>query len=127
MEEKKNSNPESVANSNPVMSSIITGKEKKPPRICIYGEHGIGKSTFAAKFPKPIFIQTEDGLNQIDCAKFPLAKKLTDVVMYLETLKVQDHDYKTVVIDSLDWLEKLAQEYICKQENRNSIADFGRG
>ena len=38
----------------------------------LYGTHGIGKSTFASCAPKPIFLQTEDGLGEIDCDKFPL-------------------------------------------------------
>lgn len=111
----------------PLMSKIIKGKERKPPRICIYGEHGIGKSTFASQFPDPIFIQTEDGLNQIDCEKFPLATDLMDVVNYVQVLKTSEHNYKTLVLDSLDWLEKLAHEYICTQEHRESISSFDRG
>ncbi len=56
-----------------LMESIHTGRHHSPPRLLIYGTEGIGKSTTAAGAPKPIFIPTEDGLDQIDCASFPLA------------------------------------------------------
>ena len=55
----------------------------------------------------PIFVQTEDGLGEIDCAKFPLAKSLAEVNDELLALRDEEHDYKSVVIDSLDWLERL--------------------
>ena len=55
-----------------MLDNIQTGRENKPPRIMIYGSEGVGKSTFGASAPGAIFIQTEDGLGEIDCRKFPL-------------------------------------------------------
>ena len=109
----------------PMLDKITTGKQPMPRRQMIYGPHGIGKSTFAAKAPKAIFIQTEDGLGDIDCAKFPLAKTLTDVQDSIRALFVQDHEYKTVVIDSLDWLERLVWADICAAAGKDDISDFG--
>ena len=59
-----------------MLSRIHRGKEPLPPRLVLYGTEGIGKSTFASQAPAPIFIQTEDGLAEIDCDKFPLATRL---------------------------------------------------
>jgi len=56
-----------------LMERIHTGRRHTPPRLLIYGTEGIGKSTTAAQAPSPIFIPTEDGLDQIDCSSFPLA------------------------------------------------------
>ena len=63
-----------------MLENIKTGRENKPPRIMVYGQEGVGKSTFGASAPDPVFIQTEDGLGEIDTAKFPLAKNLNDVL-----------------------------------------------
>ncbi|MDR0869400.1 MAG: ATP-binding protein [Planctomycetaceae bacterium] len=46
-----------------LLQTIQTGKAQAPPRLLIYGTEGIGKSTFGASAPKPIFIPTEDGLD----------------------------------------------------------------
>ena len=84
--------------------NLIVGKQELPPRICIYGPHGIGKSTLAAAFPKPIFISTEDGIASLDVTSFPKAQNIDDVVNAIKTLVKEEHDFKTVVIDSADWL-----------------------
>lgn len=80
------------------------GKQAVPPRICIYGGHGIGKSTLASKFPEPIFISTEDGIDSLDVTSFPRATKVQDVVENIKILIKEEHKFKTVVIDSVDWL-----------------------
>ena len=88
-----------------LLENITRGRESKPPRIFAYGQEGVGKSTFGAAAPNPIFIQTEDGLGEIDTAKFPLAKSLNDVLNALTALRDEPHDFQTVVLDSADWLE----------------------
>ena len=85
-------------------NTLRKGKQAVPPRICIYGGHGIGKSTLASQFPKPIFISTEDGLDSLDVVSFPRAGHINDVVDSVKTLIKEEHDFKTVVIDSVDWL-----------------------
>ena len=67
------------------------GKQKVPPRICIYGSHGIGKSTLASEFPDPIFISTEDGLDSLDITSFPKATAVEDVVNSIKTLLKEEH------------------------------------
>ena len=89
------------------LASIIKGVQPEPFRLLVHGTEGIGKSTFAAQAPDPIFIQTEDGLGQIDAPKFPLAQSFQEVKDNLDALQNEKHDFKTVAIDSLDWLEKL--------------------
>lgn len=84
--------------------SLVVGKQELPPRICVYGVHGVGKSTFASKFPSPIFISTEDGLSSLDVTSFPRSKSVEDVSAAIKTLIKEEHDFKTVVVDSVDWL-----------------------
>lgn len=110
-----------------LMQQIQRGTRHTPPRLLIYGTEGIGKSTIASQAPNPIFIQTEDGLDQIDCASFPMATKFSDVVGALSALYSEDHDYETVVIDSVDWLERLVWDEVCREYGVKSIekADGG--
>ena len=112
-----------------LLKQIHKGREPKPPRIMLTGVEGIGKSTWAASAPHPIFIQTEDGLDQIDCHKFPLAKSFGDVMGALSDLYSEKHAYQTVVIDSLDRLELLVWDEVCRQHGAKSIekADGGYG
>lgn len=109
------------------MTLSLEVKKHKPPRILIYAVHGIGKSTFGSLAPSPVFLQTEDGLDTIDCPSFPLAKSFGDVMGYLEELATQDHEFKTLVIDSADWLEPLIWKAVCAERNVNSIEDIGYG
>ena len=97
-----------------LMQQIQSGRSAAPPRMLVYGTEGIGKSTLAAHAPNPIFVQTEDGLGEIDCHKFPLATSFDDVQAALAELHNEQHDYQTVVIDCLDWLERLIWDAICQ-------------
>ena len=110
-----------------LMSRVQRGRTPKPPRLLVYGTEGIGKSTFAAQAPHPIFIQTEDGLDEIACDKFPLATTYEEVRAALAELHTEQHDYETVVIDSLDWLERLIWDQVCQETGAKSIekADGG--
>ncbi len=112
-----------------LLESITRGKENKPPRIFLYGQEGVGKSCTAAQAPNPVFIQTEDGLDEINTAKFPLAKNLNDVLNALAALRDEQHDFRTVVLDSADWLERLIWDKVCQDFGVRSIekADGGYG
>jgi len=102
-------------------------QEKKPPRIVIHGIHGVGKSLMASRSPKPVFIITEDGLTNIEVDHFPLAKSLDDVWQYMKMLIDEDNEYQTVVIDTLDWLERLIFKQVCLDKGVKSISDIGWG
>jgi hypothetical protein len=108
-----------------MMNQITKGRRPKPRRVMLYGTHGIGKSTFGAMAESPIFIPTEDGLGDIECESFPLARSLGDVMAALESLYSSEHGYRTVVIDSLDWLERLIWNEVCEDERVESIEKIG--
>lgn len=108
-----------------MLDDIITGVQPGPRRILLYGTAGIGKSTFGAAAPNPIFIQTEDGLGDIDCARFPLAASYEDALEQLKALYVEDHDYQTLCLDSVDWLERLIWTRVCADVEKTSIEEIG--
>ncbi len=110
-----------------LMERIQSGRQPMPPRLFLYGVEGIGKSTLAANAPRPIFVQTEDGLGEIECAKFPLAQTVDDILAALAELNAADHEYQTVVVDSLDWTERLIFDAVCREYRVVSIekADGG--
>lgn len=97
------------------------------PRIVTYGTPGIGKTTLAAQAPAPVFIQTEDGLGRIDVPTFPKAKSYADVLDAIDVLVREPNPYETVVLDSLDALEPLLWEHVCRANGKDSIEAFGFG
>lgn len=106
-------------------AALKKGKQSVPPRICIYGGHGIGKSTLASKFPEPIFISTEDGIDSLDVTSFPRATKVQDVVENIKTLIKEEHKFKTVVIDSVDWL--IEPLIVTNVEASHDVKDLAYG
>lgn len=109
------------------LASISKTAGVKAPRILIYGTHGIGKTTFAAHAPDPVFLFTEDGAGLLELNSFPLLTTYADVIQALSVLYHEKHAYKTVVIDSLDHLEPLIWSHTAKQFNKESIEAFGYG
>ena len=67
-----------------ILQNVITGKQPVPPRLMIYGSEGVGKSTFASNAPKAVFIQTDDGLSEIDCAKLPVVTTYDELLKQLK-------------------------------------------
>ena len=112
-----------------LLQMVTVGREAQPPRIMVYGSEGVGKSTFAANAPKTVFIQTEDGLSEIDCSKLPLATSFDEVVRQLTAIRDEEHDFGTLALDSLDWLERLIWDRVCQDYGVKCIekADGGYG
>ena len=113
-----------------LLSQIRTGKRQRPRRTMLYGVEGVGKSTFGSMAPSPIFLPTEDGLDHIECATFPLLESWEMFVGALCSLRVQSESdggspYKTIVVDSLDWLEKLIWAQVCEDNSVKSIESIG--
>jgi hypothetical protein len=106
--------------------NITRGRRQAAVRGTIYGSEGIGKTTLATQFPAPLVLDTEDGTNHIDVARASIHdwKSLT---LALTELAVNALGFKTIVIDSADWAEKLLIEWLLKTSGKKSIEDFGFG
>ena len=109
------------------LASLSRSTAIAAPRILIHGVAGVGKSTFAAAAPGPVFVPTEDGLGMLDVAHFPLARSFEAVMEALVALYSEPHEFKTVVVDSVDWLEPLIWQRVCQDNQWASIEEPGYG
>lgn len=113
------------------LASITSTRQiNRPLRIALFGVPGVGKTTFAAQAPSPIFLCVEDGAGFLDAKAFPRPLSWQDVLDAIETLLRDEHPFKTLVIDTLDALESLCWEHVCRMYGGSkvrSIEDFGYG
>lgn len=107
------------------LQSIQSGPRAAPPRIFLFGPHGVGKTTLAAQAPAPIFLCTEDGLGTLEVPAFPLISRTEEIEQAIGTLYHEEHDYQTVVLDSADWLDSLIQAEI-KASRSDKELSFGK-
>jgi len=104
-----------------------TGGQFSPQRILIYGVQGLGKTTFGCSFQSPILLRTEDGAGALDVPTFPtLATSYKDICDAIQALH-GEHPFKTLVLDSLDWLEPLVLRKTCEELGIQRIEDAGYG
>lgn len=106
---------------------ITRGKIQKAKKVVIYGPEGIGKSTFAARFPGAVFIDTEGSTNDMEVARLPRPTSWNMLFDEIEYIKTHTDECRTLVIDTVDWAELLCVEHICAVHNKKGIEDFGYG
>lgn len=106
---------------------ITRGKRARAQKVVIYGPEGIGKSTFAAQFPEPVFIDTEGSTDNMDVARMDKPTSWAMLKNEIAFIKANSDACKTLVIDTIDWAEQLAVSYVCSQHQKNGIEDFGWG
>lgn len=106
---------------------IRKGKQRRPRRVLIYGENGVGKSSFAAKFPKPIFLNFEDGVGDLDVDSTPIITSLPDLMNCVIDIYNSHHEYQSVVVDTADWLERLVMRDVAQKAGKETIEQIGFG
>lgn len=110
-------------------NEIEIGQSKEmPARIVVYGEPKLGKSTFAAQADDVFFLNIEDGISYLKSKvrSTPKLKTYDEVIAWLKHIyESEDFTAGTIALDSLDWLEQLAQARLIKQYNAKSINDPG--
>lgn len=122
--------PASPANTNNVrpissirmtLKNVVKGAVLSPVRVLIHAADKVGKSSFAAGAPSPVFIGMEGGLEQLGPARYPQPESFDDVLAALEDLRVSPHDFKTVVVDPVNWLERFIFQEVCKEYGKSNI------
>lgn len=106
---------------------ITRGKIPCAKKVVVYGPEGIGKSTFASRFPNPVFIDTEGSTKDMDVARLPRPSSWQMLLEEIDYVKNHPDEFKTLVIDTVDWAEQLCVDYICSKHEKSGIEDFGYG
>ncbi len=107
--------------------NITKGKIKSALKVVVYGQEGVGKSTFASKFPNPVFIDTEGSTKQLDVARFDAPTSWEMLLQEVDYIKKNNTGFQTLVIDTADWAEKLCIKKVCSKAQKDGIEDFGWG
>jgi AAA domain len=115
------------------LSAVKSGRIEQPLRVLVYGPEGIGKTTFGSNAPEAIFLCSEDGTSQFDVRRFETPETWAHVLEAVDELTTADHQYQTLVFDTLDWLEPILWRHVCefyrgpKGEKFTTIEGFGWG
>lgn len=110
-----------------LLSQVTTGRLEKPFLVVIHGPPGVGKSTFAAHAPSALFLGAEDGTSSMEVSRLPNLGSFKEVKAALQELISEKHDYKTLVIDSLDWLEPIVWKHVAETHKVDHIEEIGYG
>lgn len=110
-----------------ILFQVTVRKRKRPVMALLYGVAGIGKSTWATGAPKPIFISTERGLDQLSCAKLPAPKDFKALYYQVFALQNEEHDYQTVVLDTIDGAEQLINARIMAEGKVDTLEAYAGG
>lgn len=109
------------------MINIITGMLYTALKIVIYGIEGVGKSTLSAMFPQALYIDTEGSTKALDVARFEPPKDWPGILEMIQYVIDHPDTCKTLVLDTADWTEKLAIDWLCRKNRWNSIESPGYG
>src|SRR5258707_13543331 len=107
-----------------VFNQVTVRKRQPPVMALLYGQPGIGKSTWAAGAPKPIFISTERGLDQLNVAKLPAPKDFKSLYEQVDALDKEDHEYQTAVLDTINGPELCIFGRVCQERKATSIGQL---
>lgn len=105
---------------------ITSGKIPHARKVLVYGPEGVGKSTFASKFPDPLFIDTEGSTRNLDVKRMPTPTSWPMLIDEVMTI-ANERPCKTLVIDTLDWAERMCAWDLCQAKGWNGIEDAGYG
>lgn len=106
---------------------ITSGRIARAHKVVIYGAEGVGKTLFASKFPDPVFIDTEGSTKHYDVKRLPEPYTWDIVASNIKYVIDNPTCCKTLVIDTMDWAEKLCIQHVLLKAQKNSIEDFGYG
>lgn len=103
--------------------------KQHPPIIVLHGHEGTGKSTTANGFPNAFWLNLENSTYDFEPYQVQVPANYGALMEMLEALQEQEHDFKTLIIDTLDKLEIMMTASVCNANGWNSISDpdWGKG
>lgn len=113
------------------LAEVKTGVLDSPERVFIYGQEGVGKSTYLASCPGIIVIGEPDGTRRLNLARYPSPEVWTwDYLLEaIDDITMEKHNFQALGIDGMDWLEPMNWEAVCREGDakgpRKTIKDFG--
>lgn len=106
---------------------IITGVMPKPVKVVLYGPEGIGKSSFAAKAPNPLFIDTEGSTTRLNVRRLLPPQSWAMVLEQVQWVIYNPQVCSTLVVDTADWAQRLCTDAVCARLKIGGIEDLGYG
>lgn len=106
------------------LASVTKGVQQTPVRVLVYGGEKVGKSTFAAGAPRPIFLGAEDGTERLDVERLQ-PSTWEEALAWVGDLATDPHEYKTLVVDPLGWFETMVFQSVTG--GSGSIEEYGGG
>ena len=106
---------------------IIRGKIPGAKKTVVYGPEGIGKSTFAAQFPDPVFIDTEGSTKDMDVARLESPSSWSMLMDQVRYVIAHPDMCRSLILDTADWAEMLCTSHVCSSNQKSSIEDFCYG
>lgn len=109
---------------------IAPAKANAAPIVALYGPEGVGKTTLSSRFPRAVHLLLEDGLPMgIEVQALPRVPDLAGVMATLKWLYESEHQFQTLVIDTLDALEALILADVCRANRWQTIETppYGKG
>lgn len=106
---------------------IHTGRTGGALKVVVYGPEGIGKSTLASRFPRPVFIDTEGSTRHMDVSRTEKPSSWTMLMEQVKCIRGDPSVCATLVIDTADWAEQLCIASICASRKLSGIEDMGYG
>ena len=116
-----------------VFNNLIKNPSPSAPKGIIYGPPGVGKTSLGAAADASIIIDCENGAGAIPCCRTPYLATWPEIEQWLLAIEREDHPYKTLVIDSIDWLLRRMEEYVAgcgndiEQTLNRSHGGYGNG
>src|SRR6516164_4825821 len=110
-----------------ILSTISRGKRPRHIFALLYGTDGVGKTTAFSHAPNPVFIGAEKGTEQLDVARFPQTESIGELLSQVRALQTEKHEFDSVVLDSLDWVEPLIWKAVCDEGKVETIEQYAGG